>query len=50
VYFFVPETAGRSLEEMDKVFKDSTGTGDEQRRQAVLAELVRRDAERPLPA
>lgn len=25
-YFFVPETTGKSLEEMDEVFKDRTST------------------------
>lgn len=35
-YLFVPETAHRSLEEMDAVFKDRTGQEDEERRHAIL--------------
>ncbi|CCG80554.1 putative MFS monosaccharide transporter [Taphrina deformans PYCC 5710] len=35
-YFFVPETAHKSLEEMDLVFKDRVGHDDEKRRQAIL--------------
>ncbi|ORY74340.1 putative MFS monosaccharide transporter [Protomyces lactucae-debilis] len=45
VYFFVPETAGRSLEEMDKVFGDSAGTQEEERRRTILAEMVRQDGQ-----
>lgn len=38
-FFFVPETAGKSLEEMDAVFGDSTGQSDEARRRTILEEL-----------
>lgn len=38
-YFFVPETSGRSLEEMDAVFQDRTGHDDEIRRKAYLNDL-----------
>ncbi|KAF2237453.1 putative MFS monosaccharide transporter [Viridothelium virens] len=32
-YFFVPETNGRTLEQMDHVFKDVSSSADEERRQ-----------------
>lgn len=38
-YFFVPETASRSLEEMDLVFNDRAGNEDEARRKAIFLEL-----------
>lgn len=41
VFFLVPETKGRSLEEMDEVFKDETGQGqrDAERMQRIWGEL-----------
>ncbi|KAI0313363.1 general substrate transporter [Amylostereum chailletii] len=39
-FFFVPETAGRSLEDMDAVFKDSTAREDNVRRQHILDEMT----------
>ncbi|KAM3422223.1 hypothetical protein BST61_g2588 [Cercospora zeina] len=38
-YFCVPETNGRSLEEMDEVFGDSRSTEDQERRKRVEREL-----------
>jgi hypothetical protein len=38
VYWFVPETMGKSLEEMDHVFKDVRGAGEEERKKQI--ELV----------
>ncbi|EPQ50331.1 MFS monosaccharide transporter [Gloeophyllum trabeum ATCC 11539] len=35
VYFFVPETRRRTLEEMDAVFGDHTGADDQARREAI---------------
>jgi hypothetical protein len=39
-FLFVPETNGRSLEEMDQVFKDNGSEQEEERRQAIMTELV----------
>lgn len=38
-YFFVPETAGRTLEEMDAVFNDRAGHEDAVRRKAILLDF-----------
>lgn len=38
-FFCVPETSGRSLEEMDEVFGDSTATADGERKQLVLQQV-----------
>jgi hypothetical protein len=35
VYYFVPETMGKSLEEMDHVFKDLRGTDEEERKKQI---------------
>ncbi|KAJ3339162.1 hypothetical protein HDU93_008548 [Gonapodya sp. JEL0774] len=45
VYFFVPETRGRSLEEMDEVFGAPAGSGLTEEEKRVLAEL-RKDPNR----
>lgn len=42
-WYFVPETKGRSLEDMDRVFGDRAGTGDRKRRKQLVAELRERD-------
>jgi len=39
VVFFVPETRYKSLEEMDFVFGDNSGTVDRERMQEVMAEV-----------
>jgi hypothetical protein len=39
-YVFVPETAGRTLEQMDLVFKDASGERDEIRRRAIMDEII----------
>lgn len=46
-WFCVPETAGKSLEEMDQVFNDATGTGDQIRQQQILGELRARTRRSP---
>lgn len=38
-FFCVPETAGKSLEEMDAVFGDRAGHSDEARRRSILMEI-----------
>ncbi|KAF2144680.1 uncharacterized protein K452DRAFT_266697 [Aplosporella prunicola CBS 121167] len=40
-YFFVPETNGRSLEQMDHVFKDFSNEEEEARRLRIEAEIIR---------
>lgn len=40
-FYFVPETAGRTLEQMDHVFQDSTSEQEELRRQAIENDLIR---------
>ncbi|TRM61211.1 general substrate transporter [Schizophyllum amplum] len=40
VYFFVPETKGRSLEDMDAVFRDSTAQDESGRRSKILQTLL----------
>ena len=39
VFFLVPETRYKTLEEMDLVFKDNTGQKDQERMRKVMAEL-----------
>lgn len=39
VYFLVPETNGRTLEQMDSVFKDKTTIEETERRAAIEASL-----------
>jgi Sugar (and other) transporter len=45
-YFFVPETKGRSLEDMDRVFGDRAAVADKKRRREISGELRARDAGR----
>ncbi len=40
---FVPETKGRSLEDMDRVFGDCAAVADKARRDEMVSELKRRD-------
>ena len=42
VYFLVPETNGRTLEQMDAVFKDKSTTEEAERRARIEAEMMRR--------
>lgn len=39
-WFFVPETNGRTLEEMDSVFKDNTGSSEQAQRAQIEASIV----------
>lgn len=39
VYFFVPETKGRSLEDMDRVFGDHAAEADVVRRREILRDM-----------
>ena len=41
VYFLVPETNGRTLEQMDSVFKDKTTSEEMERRARIEADLMR---------
>jgi hypothetical protein len=36
VWFFVPETKGKSLEEMDEVFNDHNGSDDVAKKERIL--------------
>ncbi|KAI4263218.1 MAG: hypothetical protein L6R42_001629 [Xanthoria sp. 1 TBL-2021] len=39
-FFFVPETRGRTLEQMDHVFKDVNSEAEEARRQTIEADII----------
>ncbi|PBP20311.1 hypothetical protein BUE80_DR008963 [Diplocarpon rosae] len=41
-WFFVPETNGKTLEEMDEVFKDRGNTADIQKKDEIYAQIFRR--------
>ncbi|KIX05949.1 uncharacterized protein Z518_03923 [Rhinocladiella mackenziei CBS 650.93] len=41
VYFFVPETNGRTLEQMDSVFKDTSSVEELERRRQIEADIMR---------
>ena len=41
VWFLVPETNGRTLEQMDEVFKDKTVAHEHERRQRIEADMMR---------
>lgn len=38
-FFCVPETKGRSLEDMDHIFKDNSSEAEQSRRQAIETEV-----------
>ncbi|KAJ5567029.1 General substrate transporter [Penicillium sp. DV-2018c] len=44
-YLFVPETKGRTLEQMDHVFKDNSSEEEQAKRRAIDAELIRAQSE-----
>ncbi|KAJ5949616.1 hypothetical protein N7454_001200 [Penicillium verhagenii] len=46
-YYFVPETKGRTLEQMDHVFKDNSSEYEKARRSAIEAQLVERELRSP---
>ncbi|KAK4913614.1 hypothetical protein LTR66_017198 [Elasticomyces elasticus] len=39
-FFFVPETKGRTLEQMDHVFKDNSSEAEKEKRAAIEAQLI----------
>ncbi|KAL5323970.1 hypothetical protein ACEPPN_008512 [Leptodophora sp. 'Broadleaf-Isolate-01'] len=41
-YFFVPETNGKTLEQMDEVFKDRGNAEDVEKKEAIFLQIVRR--------
>jgi len=43
-FYFVPETNGKSLEEMDEVFKDHSSVEELEKKKRLLAETVRERA------
>jgi hypothetical protein len=43
VWFAVPETKGRSLEDMDRLFKDRAAVADKMRRKEIVRVLKERD-------
>lgn len=49
-FCFVPETNGRSLEDMDAVFKDNSGVDEVERKNRHLADVAREHAERSAEA
>jgi len=48
-WFVVPETTGRSLEDMDEIWGDDSGRRDKERTLAVVSRLERELAERHSP-
>jgi len=42
VYFFIPETMGRTLEQMDYVFNDNQSLAEQERRARIEAEMIGR--------
>lgn len=39
-FFFVPETAGKTLEQMDEVFNDVSSEAEEQRKARIMRDIV----------
>ena len=39
-FFVIPETAGRSLEEMDRVFKDVSSEAEEQQKARIMRDII----------
>ena len=48
VYFFIPETNGRTLEQMDFVFGDNQTTHEQARRTRIEKELMERVTEKEI--
>jgi hypothetical protein len=42
VYFFIPETMGRTLEQMDYVFNDNQTSVEQERRARIEAQMTER--------
>lgn len=42
VYFFIPETMGRTLEQMDYVFNDNQSSTEQERRARIEAQMMER--------
>ncbi|KAF1920448.1 MFS sugar transporter-like protein [Ampelomyces quisqualis] len=49
-FFLVPETAGKTLEEMDEVFKDISSEAEEHKKTRIMAEIVAGHTRRRVPA
>jgi hypothetical protein len=39
-FFCIPETAGKTLEQMDEVFKDINSEAEEKRKERIMTEIV----------
>jgi hypothetical protein len=39
-FFVVPETSGKTLEEMDQVFKDVSSEAEEQQKARIMCDIV----------
>jgi hypothetical protein len=42
-FFFIPETKGRTLEQMDQLFGDNTSEIENERRKAIEADLLQQE-------
>lgn len=49
IYFCVPETKGKSLEEMDEIFGDNSSTAEQERRERIERELFTSNEIGPQP-
>ena len=49
-FFCVPETAGKTLEEMDEVFKDISSEAEEQKKTRIMADIVEGNRSAFVPA
>jgi hypothetical protein len=49
-FFLVPETAGKTLEQMDEVFKDISSEAEEQKKTRIMAEIVEGNRSKFVPA
>lgn len=49
-FYFVPETNGKTLEQMDEVFRDYSNTEEMERKSRLFAETIRERANATAPA